>query len=208
MLRFSWILAFWMARCVGASSKNDDFPPRRGLKPDPFVQAAPLIVAMSCRDGVAILAAHPAPSSEPLLFYDYNEDEPVTVNDESSLTKTADGGRGNPPLFLDLPLNYEGSLRIQAVGTAGTTALVTCGWRVDGTGRLVTVARERTDIERQTFGEENSSILPTQLSLYMAMCAVSERVRYICFDIFFLGLWTADCARPFRTNAKMPHTFL
>lgn len=132
---------------------------------------------MSCRDGIAIVAAHTSfESDDPLLFYNAEEEEEEEEKEASTAIKKKDDEHDDEkPPFLDLPFTYSGPLRIQSVGSAGT-ALVACGWRADGSGRLLYKAREFADAERQTFGEESSSILPSQLALYMAECAVSERV--------------------------------
>jgi hypothetical protein len=192
LIRGLWISAqcLVVAAASSASSKSE-FPPLRGLRPDLFVQAAPLVVAMACRDGVAILAAHPSPSSEPLLHYDPEEEEEHAADDQKRQDESYDK---NQP-FLDLPLSYSGSLRIQSVGTV-VSALVTCGWRADGNVRLVNAARALAADEFQTLGEESSSILPTQLSLFMAQCAVMEGVRFI-----YLWCWTSY-ASPIVLNTR------
>jgi hypothetical protein len=192
-----------------------------GIERDPFVQSAPLVVAIACRNGVVIVSAT-SPSttsdlptwnfhnescdSEPLLYYNANDiietrkskfrtdgnsssnsSTIATDIDESNVTNDTDGYP-----FLDLPDTFAGPYRIQSIGattvkehgstpattTTTTTAFVSCGWKADGYIRLLNMARDILDTERSTFGEEcNVAILANQLSLYMAKCAVSERVR-------------------------------
>lgn len=154
----------------------------RGKQQDPFVQLAPLVVAMACRDGVALVAAHPwSEDDDFLLFGETDEDasnslEGVSRNPNSNTANSALTGLP----FLDLPTTYAGPLRIQSVGSQGT-ALVACGWRADGSGRLLEKARSLCDKELGAFGDEFIRFLPIQLSLYMADCAVSERVSCCLF---------------------------
>jgi hypothetical protein len=192
-IRCSWIkvavVAWIYGRIASASSslkKSKSYPELHGLQPDVLVQTAPLVVAVACRDGVALVAAV-SPSSasssrddEPLLYYN--------VDDEIVTSENATAGFIDAPTepdvdpddmcpFLDLPDSFVGPCRIQSISKLGATAFVSCGWKADGYIRLLNAARELASNERNTFGEESNSILPIQLSLFMAQCAVSERVR-------------------------------
>lgn len=145
------------------SSPGDKIPER--YKPDRFVQAAPLIVAAVCRDGVAVIAAHTSDEDEPLLYY----------QPESSISKPND-----IQPFLDLPENFAGPFRIQSIDAYGTTML-TCGWRAD-CDALVRRAVAMAAAETRRYGEMGSSasyakFLASEISLYLAQCAVSEWVR-------------------------------
>jgi hypothetical protein len=149
----------------------------RGKQPDPFVQRAPLVVAMACRDGVALIAAHPEPNDdEDALLYDDLEsdaiDRDATDRDGDAVSGQMEGASLSVAPFRDLPLSYEGPLRIHSIGTQGA-ALVSCGWGADGSGRMVHQAREFCSDKRLLFGQECLKMLPMQLSLFMAECAVS-----------------------------------
>ena len=119
---------------------------------------------MACRDGVAVLAAHSSDKdSEPLLFYETEKGKP---NDND------DGDDKSP--YLDLPSWYAGPFRIHPVGGAagggGTTiALIACGWRADGSGRLLDEARDLAAEEAKYFGQDiDSFLLASQLSVFLA----------------------------------------
>jgi hypothetical protein len=177
------------SRIASASSplkKTKSYPTLHGLQSDVWVQAAPLVVAVACRDGLALVAvASPSSTSsgsddEPLLYYNVVDEivasENATTNIIDIPTDT-DGNDDTNCSFFDLPDFYTGPCRIQSIGKVGATAFVSCGWKADGYIRLLNAARELAGTERTMFGEESNSILPMQLSLFMAQCAVSERVR-------------------------------
>jgi len=86
---------------IAVIGNADEAPSVSGAKPDPWVSAAPLIVAAVCRDGVALLAVHP----------------PGEASDED-----CDGES-----WVDA---YRGPTRIALVDGQGT-ALVCAGWRPD-----------------------------------------------------------------------------
>jgi hypothetical protein len=190
----SWI-PFASVACASSaaasykSTATSSYPPLHGLQPDPLVQSAPLVVAVACRDGVAIVAAassvHQFVSSksatsfsndiEPLLFYSASDEIDTRMERTSNATTNNDIDDNCP--FTDLPDSFTGPYRIQSIGMTGATAFVSCGWKADGYIRLLHTARDLADAERATFGEECNQILPAQLSLFMAQCVVSERVR-------------------------------
>jgi hypothetical protein len=128
-------------------------------KPDPFVQASLLVVGMACRDGVALVAAHSSDKEgEAVLSYAV-EKEPNDDDDDKSV-------------FLDLPSSYGGPFRIHPIGSGGT-ALSACGWRADGSGRLLDVARDLAAEEKKYFGQDiDSFVLASELSVFLAENAV------------------------------------
>ena len=165
------LLLFRTTLVYSSSSSNrivslpgDKIPERS--KPDRFVQAAPLIVAAVCRDGVAVIAAHTSDEDEPLLYY----------QPDSSTSKPND-----IKPFLDLPENFAGPFRIQPIDAYGTTML-TCGWRAD-CDALVRRAVAMAAAEKRRYGEMGMSasyakFLSSEISLYLAQCAVSDWVRF------------------------------
>jgi hypothetical protein len=155
----------------------------------PFVAAAPLVVAAVCRDGVVIIAAHTAVEDEPLLYhtttYSSESNDTETEDTTTAPWSTSDITTATP--FLDLPMTCKGPFRIEPIDSFGT-ALVGAGWRADA---QVLAARGRataaTEVARMgpppaAFVSSSSSrygrFLATELSLYMAHCVVSERVRW------------------------------
>jgi len=121
---------------------------------DPFVAASPLVVALACRDGVALVAAHT--SDTPLLYRDDDDEQRIQPEEEG--------------YFRDLPGNFVGPLRLHSV--SGQTALLTAGWRADA-ARLVDTARAMDANQQQAFGDEKVTpyVLASDLSNYMAICA-------------------------------------
>lgn len=190
------------------STATNTYPqPLHGTGRDPFVQNAPLVIAVACRDGVVVVAATEPSSynvdkqqkekmnlsitdSEPLMYYNADEIRETshpdqTPNNDTVTIEQYDNGEdddndGYP--FLDLPDTFAGPYRIQSVASSssgdGATLFVSCGWKVDGYIHLRNAARDIFQNERNTFGdtELNLPLFANQLSLYMAQCAVSERV--------------------------------
>jgi hypothetical protein len=162
-----------------ASRSEDPSLPLLGLKPDPFVMAAPLVVAAVCKDGVAIVATHTASSKEPLLMDETiveNSLENVTAED-SATSNSSDSTQA--PLPLDLPLSFRGPFRIQTIDGFGTT-LAFAGWRTDGE-MLASRCRSLAASELDRFGEPTNGVeygrfLAEEASSWMARCAVSENV--------------------------------
>jgi hypothetical protein len=139
--------------------------PLAGVNPDPFVAASPLIVAATCSDGVVLVAVHTTFSKEPLLL------------DHSEVNQTAINGT-----LRDLPSGYRGPFRIYSVDGFGT-GMVCAGWRADGQV-LAEYCRSVASDEVAVFGTPQTSAtygqyLSSEASLWMAQCAVSERVRDI-----------------------------
>ena len=136
---------------------------------DKFVEASPLIVAVACRNGVALVAAHTA--DVPLLYDDDND------NSHESEDETAF-------YFRDLPMSFAGPFRLQTIITgsssssSGTSAaLLTAGWRSDA-ARLLDAARSMDGEYREALGESGTPYtLAANLSRYMAICAGTEGVR-------------------------------
>jgi hypothetical protein len=148
------------------------------------VASAPLIVAAVCKDGVAIVATHTAPLSEPLLMDEANinhdedenneetNDKDSNDDDESSSSKTT-------KLPRDIPLSFRGPFRIQSVDGFGTT-LSCAGWRTDGE-QLASAFRSLATLEADRFGApihalEYGHFLAQEASTWMAHCAVSNSV--------------------------------
>jgi hypothetical protein len=215
-----------------ALTSNTYPQPLHGIDRDPFVENAPLVIAVACRDGVAIVAATeppPPPSSnivqqqqqekfnrsiamvdnEPLMYYNANEIKEMfqtchdhEPNDDAS-AGNIDTNVGYP--FLDLPDSFAGPYRIQSITSndhRSATFFVSCGWKVDGYIHLRNAARDLIENEQYQFGigndeEMNIHLLANQLSLYMAQCAVSERVS-VCRP---MKLYNSPC-HPFLTNLR------
>jgi hypothetical protein len=194
-----------------ALTSNTYPQPLHGIDRDPFVENAPLVIAVACRDGVAIVAAtEPPPSSssntfpqqqqekfnpsvdiidyDPLMYYNASEIKEMLQNchdhdsNDDASTDNIDSNAGYP--FLDLPDSFAGPYRIQSITSndhRSATFFVSCGWKVDGYIHLRNAARDLIENEQYQFGilndeEMNIHLLANQLSLYMAQCAVSERV--------------------------------
>ena len=211
----------WVFSKQQTSTTTSTYPQRlHGMERDPFVENAPLVIAIACRDGVAIVAATEPTSvllssstattsssavqnhqqlsknlgivdSEPLMYYNANEIRKLlrtnpTTNTTTTIDDDDDDDTGYP--FLDLPDTFAGPYRIQSVTSdnhRSSTFFVSCGWKVDGYIQLRNAARDIVNSERYTFGmvdDEEISIplLANQISMYMAQCAISERVP--CLD--------------------------
>lgn len=170
------VLMFWVFGRLPSSSGSsigvrptDSKPyPLAGVSPDPFVAAAPLIIAAVCSDGVILVAVHTTFANEPLLSDD-------TVSSSSSTSST-----NNSTSLQDLPKSYRGPFRIYSIDGFGT-GLICAGWRADGQ-ILAEYCRSVASDELAVFGEprqndDYGNYLASETSLWMAQCAVSERVR-------------------------------
>ena len=80
-----WFLISIITSIVFVSSSSDVTSssfhklPLEGIQPDPFVVAAPIIIAAVCKDGVAIIAAHPqSPSGS-------NDDDDTIVDEATAI---------------------------------------------------------------------------------------------------------------------------
>lgn len=159
---------------TSSEAKQRFTPP--GLSLNKFVSAAPLIVAAVCSDGVAMIAAHTSADEEPLLYHDCYQpqqradDDSETIATEQSLLSVN-----------DLPETYGGPFRVHAIDACGTT-LLCAGWRAD-CEIVAQKCRAIAQSETARFGPQISRllyyyghVLATELSFYMAQCAVSERV--------------------------------
>lgn len=131
---------------------------------DKFVEASPLIVAVACSNGVALVAAHTA--DVPLLYDDDDEDDGNGSGDETAC------------FFRDLPMSFAGPFRLQTIGSSsGSAAMLTAGWRSDA-ARLLDAARSMDGEYREALGERSTPYtLAANLSRYMAICAGTEGVR-------------------------------
>lgn len=165
-----------IASSTGSSAASDatrrNSQPSAGAHPDPFVAAAPLVLAAACRDGIVIVAAHPQLESEPLLYHLYtlHEDD---INDRSDTW------------FEELPTDYQGPFRITAMDQC---AMIGVGWRADCLA-VVERARAVARAEKIRYGTPMAAaLLAEQVSLYLAQCAVSERVGVV-------DRWIGPCSR-------------
>ena len=163
-----------------ASANGDDAAKKmrmaisKGITPDPFVVAAPLAIAVVCKDGI--------------LFMSTEND---TVEDDESDEQEDDDG-ASLSLSLDVTANHqERPSRIHKIDAIGTT-LVTAGWRVDGerlARRCRAIAAGNAQwmgsIDSNTAASSSSSLVPPgypfflaqETSLWMAKCAVLGSVR-------------------------------
>lgn len=145
---------------ASSTNNNSNKPGSAGSKPDSFVTAAPMVVGAVCRDGVALVAAHTPSIDEPLLYSIHNEEQ-------------------QSDYFLDLPENYAGPFRIRPVDGYGTT-FVACGWRADG-DYLWDKVKSGASAEVLQHGPPSMThyrtFLSSQLSLCMAQCALSDKVK-------------------------------
>jgi hypothetical protein len=165
---------------------------KHGIRPDPFVEAAPLVLAACCRDGAVILAAHTVGVDEPLVYW-----KPETVTASITATTSATTTTEDQPQqqVTNLPNpGYKGPLRINSIDRFGT-ALVCSGWRAD-CQVLVEKCRSLATAEVMKFGEpsrmEYGNMLASDLSLHLAQCAVSERVSYCTIHMIVIlgtGTW-------------------
>ena len=130
---------------------------------DKFVEASPLIVAVACRNGVALLAAHTA-------------DVPLLYNDDDDNKESEDKETAISSFFRDLPMSFAGPFRLQIIRRAA--AMLTAGWRSDA-ARLLDAARSMDYEYRDALGESSCTpyTLAANLSRYMAICAGTEGVR-------------------------------
>jgi hypothetical protein len=154
------------ASSSATASPKEDILGLRGIKPDPFVAASPLIVAAVCRDGIAMVAVHTVSTEEKLLREIRPEENP-----EKGMF--AD-------LWKDLPANHGGPYRINRIDRCGTY-LMTAGWRADCDFLLEKIrsiaAQEIAVFGKPQWGLPYGRLLAQDTSLWMAHVAVSEQVR-------------------------------
>jgi 20S proteasome alpha/beta subunit len=140
-----------------------------GIKPDPYVEAAPLVVAASCRDGVVLLAIHTPDNND--VWVDETGDCDSNNCNSSSNSSNADNAS-----IQDLAQSHRGPLRIHALDGFGS-ALVCAGWRTDGDA-LAAKCRLVAADELDRFGEPtNGRVLAYEASFYMAQCAALDTSR-------------------------------
>ena len=145
---------------------------------DPFVAAAPLIVAAVCNDGIAIVATHAAFSSEPLILDDGVSRESNETTTMNTVANNSNATSGSFP--QDLPRSYRGPFRINCIDGFGT-CLICAGWRADGEV-MVNYCRAVASEELAIYGKpsfhncEYGNFIASEASLFMAQCAVSESV--------------------------------
>lgn len=164
-----------------------------GVKPDKFVDAAPLIVAASCEDGVAMIAVHGSSLEDDLVFDDSNEKGDALV------------------ILKDLPTNYRGPHRIHSLDGFGSS-LICAGWRTDG-DTLAEKCRSIASEELDRFGEPNAGqdygrYLAQEASFFLAQCASSDDSRALsCVGLLSVSgkteglLWLVDATGSYRVRA-------
>lgn len=153
-------LAFAHGSASSSNRGSDTKPVLSGSKPDPWVEAAPLILGAVCRNGVALVAIHPTPASQ---------NEKNTTNEE-----IGDNGN-NHDHDDDWTKTYRDTARIYQIDSQGT-ALLCSGWRTDGEW-LAETCRSISRDEVRSFGAPTSPILAEEASLWMAHCTASDTVR-------------------------------
>jgi hypothetical protein len=190
---------------------------RNGEVPDPFVQAAPLVAAVHCRNGVALVALH-HPVADPLLFFDDNDDngdveevgsgsdEKVDSVDSNSRDETApptESGNGAPWKFLcDLPRWYSGPFRIQDLDQSGraAVAMMSTGWRAD-TERWIEYARlilsNELDLSTSPFSLPSTSATvstPGVSPAFLTKYITQEITDYLAQTVALDSLRLPSCA--------------
>jgi 20S proteasome alpha/beta subunit len=177
-----------------ATSVEAEASRMRGVGPDRFVSAAPLIVGAACADGVVLVAVHTAFSEEPLLL-----DEEKSSSDDK---------------FQDLPREYRGPFRIYSIDNFGTS-LACVGWRADGQ-ILAKYCRRLAKAEMALFGaprqqqSQYGNYLASETSSWMARTALSQRFRPLscvgllaaCGETTNSGfLWLVDITGAYQIKA-------
>ena len=150
-------LALAQGSVSSSNGSSNTKPVLSGSKPDPWVEAAPLILGAVCRNGVALLAIHPTQALQ---------------NDENKTNE--ENGRNNHDED-DWTDTYRDTARIHQIDSQGT-ALLCSGWRTDGEW-LAETCRSISRDEVRSFGAPSSPILAEDASLWMAHCTASDTVR-------------------------------
>lgn len=174
ILYFIWTVLLSSSLASSARQQGSAVSDRMPINwmPDPFVEAAPLIVAVSCKNGAVVLAAHTFGSDEPLLYF-----SPQHELDEEKRKDPED--KVMPPSY-NLPAVYKGPFRIHSVDRFGSV-LACCGWRAD-CEVLVGQCRSLTHAELNQFGPPSrndpsyGAMIANDLSSYLAHCAVADGV--------------------------------
>lgn len=165
------LLALWLLHSTLLLQSTSAAGVEAATTRDKFVVASPLIVALACSDGVALLAAH---TTDMPLLYDVDDDE-VDHSDDGNF-------------FRDLPDTFCGPFRLQTVGAGNGrgAAMLTAGWRADA-ARLVNSARAIDREYREVLGDSSTPYtLASDLSRYMAIHAGNDGVRAFLpsYDVF------------------------
>lgn len=178
------------------AADSTEFDYLQGTEPDPFVHAAPLVVAAACADGVVVVAAHTPDAEEPLLYY-----RPKPGGGEGE-----DEEEEDPFLYFDdLPSDYGGPFRIHVLdhrrrddAASRTLVLVCTGWRADcetlaSLGRALSIAETSrygggspstggaaaTTVASDSEIRQHGAFISKRLSSIMASTAISEGVSSI-----------------------------
>lgn len=140
---------------------------------NPLVQAAPIVAAAVCRDGVVVLALHPF-----VAWGQKEEDESDTNQTNSTSPKRR---------LHDVPPEMGGPFRLALLNNKGSMVLLTAGWRADAmawTERLRDIAKD----ELRLTGTLSDCVLASQASLLLATSESSQKVghkkkkQYSCID--------------------------
>mmetsp|Transcript_17395 Transcript_17395/g.47499 ORF Transcript_17395/g.47499 Transcript_17395/m.47499 type:complete len:334 (+) Transcript_17395:106-1107(+) len=195
----------WTTRCRGGAVQQpkqnsyDPYFPKDARSPNPFVEAAPLILAAACDDGsVALVAAHTqisqAQGQEPEpLMYQENPFRKRLQQQSSSFTNNSSGTENDVNatttttsiVLQDLPRDFGGPYRIHSLlpSTGQTTpsmVLLVTGWRAD-CDLVLDMARAIGNSERHQLGSSSSSsrghTVATRLSIQFAQRAAAEHQR-------------------------------
>ena len=190
----------------GSTSPDDQNVQLVGVGPDPFVNAAPLIVGAVCKDGVLLGALHTIFQDEPLLTMATAKSDDGGDDKNKNQTTTS--------LIDDLPKGYRGPYRIQSIDSFGT-GLVSTGWRAD-THILTDYTRLVASEELEIYGEPSSQkgehygqFIATDVCSWMAQCALSESTRKLsvvgllatCGGSDSGYLWLLDATGSYRVRA-------
>jgi len=192
-------------------------------RPNQFVAAGPLAVAVVCRDGVVLAAFHTSPALEPLLMgaAAAGDELPTCATSEEQGEATCnEGGQGGDEkkTLEDLPRAYRGPFRVAPIDGHGT-ALLTAGWRTDCLS-LAAKCRSLAAEEASSYGlgsgsgsgnndgsngddgaagvlrPDYATGIASDASLWLARCAISGGIRALnCVGLL------ASCTRT-STHAK------
>jgi hypothetical protein len=204
--------------------------PKSYFERDPFVEAAPLIIAAVCQNGVALIALH-HPTPDPLIFLDdeddrHNEDDGNYFYQNNTETSNTTARHQNG--FRDLPHWYAGPFRIHNLNHPSEEPIILMGsgWRADTEqwidhGKNL-VRREAAlsyipTIDRKYQLMFSASFLPRyltkELTDFLALKTVSEGIRpYSCAGLLVTTttsalsreqkqLWLLDATGPYRIRA-------
>lgn len=187
---FSWLRGGSQDNVYDSGNNNRRRP---GVGADPFVTAAPLIMALACYDGsVALVAVHSQggkEEEEPFMYDGLSRCKKngpllqISTEEGTNFTHTNLDSISQSPLLCDLPRDFGGPYRIHSL-VLGQVALLSTGWRadcdtlLDQAQSLVQEEQARLGIALRPDGS-HGRFLAQQLSLYLAKRAASEVSRLL-----------------------------